>query len=282
MDQQHYRVAMAKDIYFSALLTLLLRAIIDDNLPSYSELELLLAFLLHAETAGRIHNSFFTEALSDWVTRMIKGIEAATFTPSGHMRRSRILESETPSLSLSTPPSSFTALLNDAIGKETVIIPTPSTPPRFKVRAINDHDIDGRGRLSFNVQWEGEGSLDTQEPYSELHHLDALDAYDLSIRPALSSGAAATKWSVYQLQKGVELLELVSEDDTDSDISETVDPATLDLDVDSYLLDMPLPPLMDMTLPPLLDSPGSSADFWKGGSWDLDLSLDFNFGSTFP
>jgi TorA maturation chaperone TorD len=91
MDQQHYRVAMAKDVYFSALLTLLLRAIIDDTLSSYSELELLLAFLLHAETAERIHNSFFTEALSDWVTRMIKGIKAATFTPSGRKRRSRIL-----------------------------------------------------------------------------------------------------------------------------------------------------------------------------------------------
>jgi hypothetical protein len=280
MDQQHYRVAMAKDIYFSALLTLLLRAIIDNSLPSHSELELLLAFLLHAETAERIYNSFFTEALSDWVTRLIKGIEAATFTPSGHKRRAGILESETPSLSLSTSPSSFTALLNDVIGKETVVISTPSTPPRFKVLSINDHDIDRRGRLSFNVQWEGEGLLDAQEPYSKLHHLDALDAYELSIRPALCdikrnlTRQAATKRKVYQLQKGMELLELVSEDDTNSNVSETVEPASLDLDVDSYLLDMPLPPL--------LDSPGSNADFWKGGSWDLDLCLNFNLGSTFP
>jgi hypothetical protein len=222
----------------------------------------------------------FTEALSEWVTRLIKGSEAATFTPSGHKRRARILASETPSLSLSTSPSSFTALLNDVISKETVVISTPSTPPRFKVLSIDDHEIDGRGRLSFNVQWEGEGSLDTHEPYSELHHLDALDAYELSIRPALSDSKsnltrqAATKWKVYLLQKGVELLELVSEDDTDSNVSETVEPASLDLDVDSYLLDMPLPPQ--------LDSPGSSADFWKGGSWDLDLGLNFNLGSTFP
>jgi hypothetical protein len=58
MDRPHYRVAMAKDIYFSALLTLLLRAILDDTLPSRSELELLLVFLLNAETAERIHSSF--------------------------------------------------------------------------------------------------------------------------------------------------------------------------------------------------------------------------------
>jgi hypothetical protein len=151
MDQLHYRVAMANDIYFSTLLTLLLRAIIDDSLPSHSELEHLLAFLLHAKTAERIHSSFFTEALSDWVTRLIKGIEAATFIPSGHKRRTQILESETSSLSLSTSPSSLTAMLNNVIGKETVVTSTPSTPPRFKVLSIDDHEIDGRGRLSFNV-----------------------------------------------------------------------------------------------------------------------------------
>jgi hypothetical protein len=206
MDQQHYRVAMAKDIYFSALLTLLLRAIIDDTLPSYSELELLLAFLLNAETAERIHNSIFNEALSDWVTRVMKGIEAATFTPSRRKRRSRMLSSETLSLPLSPPSTSSTALLNDAIGTATVVTPTPSTPTRFVVRSINNHEFDGRGRLTFNVQWEGKGSLDTREPYSELHHLEALDAYELSIRSALSTGAAATKWRDYQLQKGVELL----------------------------------------------------------------------------
>jgi hypothetical protein len=72
----------------------------------------------------------------------------------------------------------------------------------------------------------------------------------------------------------------VSEDDTDSAISETVDPASLDFAVDSYLRDLPLSLLLDMTLlPSLLDSPGSSAGFWKGGNWDLDLGL-FNLGST--
>jgi hypothetical protein len=142
----------------------------------------------------------------------MRGIEAATFIPSGHKRRAQIQTSETTSLSPSASPSSFTAMMNDVIGKETVVTSTPYTLPRFKVLSIDDHKIDGRGRLSYNVQWEGAGSLDTREPYSELHHLDTLDKYELTIRAARSNDIssltrqAATKWRVYQLQKGVELL----------------------------------------------------------------------------
>jgi hypothetical protein len=113
--------------------------------------------------------------------------------------------------------------------------------------------------------------------------MDALAAYELSIRTPLGSGDAATRWNVYQLQKGVELLELVSEDDTDSNVSETLDLTSLDLDVDQYLLEMPLSPMLDMTLlPSMLNSPGSTADFWGSGVWNLDLGVDHNLGSTFP
>jgi hypothetical protein len=166
MDHFHYKIAMAKDVYLTALLTLLLRAIIDDSLPFHSELELLLTFLLQSEATEKIHSTFFTEALSDWVTRLMRGIEAATFIPSCHKRRALSITPETPSLSLSTSTSSFTAMMTDAIGmgKEIVATSTPSTPPRFKVLSIDDHKIDGRGRLSYKVQWEGAGSLPTREP----------------------------------------------------------------------------------------------------------------------
>jgi hypothetical protein len=213
----------------------------------------------------------------------MKGIEAATFTPSLNKRRSLWIDAETPSQSRTTPSSSFVALVNDAVGDTTVAIPAPPTEPRFKIRTINDHDYDGEGRLTFNVQWELEGSQDTQEPFSNLHHLDALNTYELSIRNTLGSGDAAARWNVYQLQKGVELLELVSEDDTDSNVSETLDPASLELDVDQYLLDMPMYTMLDMTLlPSMLNSPGSSADIWGSGVWSLDLGVDNNLGSTLP
>jgi hypothetical protein len=71
-------------------------------------------------------------------------------------------------------------------------------------------------------------------------------------------------------------MELVSKDDTDSDVSETAEAADLDLDIGAYLVDMPLVPL--------LDSPAStSADYWAGKlDLDLDLGLDFNLDVTFP
>jgi hypothetical protein len=48
-----------------------LRAILDDSLPGHVELDLLLAFLLQYEKMESIHPSFFVEALSDWVPRLL-------------------------------------------------------------------------------------------------------------------------------------------------------------------------------------------------------------------
>jgi hypothetical protein len=280
--QPHYSTAMAKDMYLTALLTLLLRAILDDTLPPQTELDLLLVFILSAETAERIHSTYFTDALSDWVTRLMKGIEAATFTPSLNKCRTLWNDTEAPSQYRPTPSSSFIALLNDAVGGTTVAITTPSTEPRFAIQTINSHGYDEDGRLSFNVQWALEGSQDTQEPFANLHHLDALNTYEQSIRTTLGTGAAAASWNVYQLQKGVELLELVSEDDTDSDASETLDPASLELDLDQYLLDMPMSTMLDMSqLPPMPISSGSSADIWGDGVWDEEWRMN-HLGSILP
>ena len=74
---------------------------------------------------------------------------------------------------------------------------------------------------------------------------------------------------------------MVSEDDTDSNVSETLDPASLELNVDQYLLDMPMSTMLDTSLlPSMLNSPGSSANFWGSGVWSLVLGVDNNLGST--
>jgi DNA-directed RNA polymerase subunit L len=85
---------------------------------------------------------------------------------------------------------------------------------------------------------------------------------------------AASKWRAYRLQKNVELLELVSEDDTDSNALETALVADLDMDVSAYLVDMPLVPL--------LDSPASTSTEYWAGKLDLDLGFDFGLDATFP
>ena len=76
---------------------------------------------------------------------------------------------------------------------------------------------------------------------------------------------------------------MVSEDDTDSDVSETLDPASLELDLDQYLLDMPMSTMLDMSLlPTMLISPGSSADIWGNGVWSEEWGVDHNLGSILP
>jgi hypothetical protein len=167
------------------------------------------------------------------------------------------------------------AMMHNVMGTETATTFVPSTPPRFKVRVIDDHTIDRvTGRLTYNVHWEGVGSTPTNEPYSHLHYLDALGQCERSIQPPKgknNSGMrrqAACKWRAYKLLKSVELSEMVSEDDTDSYASETAEVA--DLDVSAYFVDTP--PV------PLLDSPAStSTDYWAG-KLDLDLDLGFDFG----
>jgi hypothetical protein len=72
----------------------------------------------------------------------------------------------------------------------------------------------------------------------------------------------------------MELSEIVSEDDADSNASDTAEVA--DLDVDAYFVYTPTVPL--------LDSPTSkSSDFWAGNlDLDLDLGVDFGLDATFP
>jgi hypothetical protein len=78
---------MAKEMYLTALLTLLLRAILDDSLPGHIELGLLLTFLMQSDKMESIHPSYFMDALTDWVPRLMKGIEDATLITIQHKRR---------------------------------------------------------------------------------------------------------------------------------------------------------------------------------------------------
>jgi hypothetical protein len=80
----------------------------------------------------------------------------------------------------------------------------------------------------------------------------------------------ARKWSAYALQKNLEISEIVSEDDTDSNTSETAEVA--DLDIDCFFLDSPTVPLLDSLAT-------TSPDFWGG---ELELGLDFGLDATFP
>jgi hypothetical protein len=169
---------MAKDLYLTALITLLLRAILDDSLLGHIELGLLLMFLLQSDKTEAINPAYFIDALSDWVPRLMKGIEDVFSITIQHKRHatSPVVE---PSTSLSTPSWSFMALMNDAMWTGTASTSVPSTPPRYKVSLIRKHTYNSvDGRLAFMVNWEGEDAVPTFEPFSSLHHLDALGDYE--------------------------------------------------------------------------------------------------------
>jgi hypothetical protein len=98
------------------------------------------------------------------------------------------------------------ALMYDAMCIETATTPVPSTPPRFKVRVIDKHTYNKvTGRLAYNVHWEGVGSVPTNEPYSNIHHLDALGKYERTIQPSKGNSTSRTgrattrKWEAYML-----------------------------------------------------------------------------------
>jgi hypothetical protein len=77
------------------------------------------------------------------------------------------------------------ALMYDAMWTEIATTPAPTTPPRYKVHAIENHMYnDVTGRLEYNVNWEGEDSVPTTEPYSNIHHLDALGKYERTLQPS--------------------------------------------------------------------------------------------------
>jgi hypothetical protein len=160
---------------------------------------------------------------------------------------------------------------------ETVSTPVPSTPPRYKLRLIDNHMyIDVTGCLEYRVNWEGEDAVPTTEPYSHLHHLDALVKYERTILPSKGNRsrgrgrAMARKWSAYYLQKNLELAEIISEDDTDGDSSETA--AVPELDYDCFFRDSPIIFL--------LDSPASTSPERWGGV--LEVGLDLGLSATTP
>jgi hypothetical protein len=126
------------------------------------------------------------------------------------------------------------------------------------------------------VNWEGEDAVPTSEPYSNLHHLDALGKYERTIQSTKgnqSKGkgcAMAHKWSAYYVQKNLELAEIISKDDTGSDSLETA--AVPEMDYDCFFRDSPILPL--------LDSPVSTSQESWGG--ELELGLDLGLSATTP
>jgi hypothetical protein len=68
----------------------------------------------------------------------------------------------------------------------------------------------------FAVTWHEPGSSDALEPFLHVHHLDALAAYEMRLETSSHSSDFKAR---YHMQRNVEAAALISEDDTEAEIS---------------------------------------------------------------
>jgi hypothetical protein len=106
----------------------------------------------------------------------------------------------------------------------------PATP-LYTVEHINKHGYNRTtGRLEFSVCWVGSNAADTLESYSNLQHLHVLTEYEERM-PSLTQGKGqygikctqqrqSRSLRKYTLQRDREATAMLTEEDTDSDISE--------------------------------------------------------------
>jgi hypothetical protein len=136
---------MTQEQLIMLLLTLTLQACIDEVEDIGGELKALHTFLVKSHVIHRVHPSFRSGALSDWVDRLRQGIQGASKCLVSPRRRRPVNSTSngiSPAASLSTPSSSFMALMMDALGnpEETpIILESKTSPPRYSVERINNH-----------------------------------------------------------------------------------------------------------------------------------------------
>jgi hypothetical protein len=183
-----------------SLLTLVLQSIIDGCIPEQDEIRKLNAFLSSSHSVhGR--TSLSTNQLTDWIARMCLGMQQMlTAIPTCHTNKRR---------RASTP-------INDHAQPELRSI------LRYAVLCINSHYHGLNNHLMYNVTWHEPGSSNTMEPYANVHHLEALTVYEQRLE---SSTQADFYKALYLCQRNKERAAILSEDDTDSEMTEPEAPS---------------------------------------------------------
>jgi hypothetical protein len=174
---------MAKDRCLQLLLIQVVRAVIENTLPSMTLMTKLHTFLGQFDVLHELHPIHAVEALGDWVPRLLEGITASS-----------ILVIQHPPLMLTSSTSSLTYMdsVLDIIATPTppvcTIPPSPAqaTPeppePRFTVDRVTGYFIDADVDLFYWVVWEHE-SVPKPEVYKNLYHLTVFKKFERGIRP---------------------------------------------------------------------------------------------------
>jgi hypothetical protein len=213
---------MTKERCLETLLTQIVRAIVDGNIPPMTEVLKLHTFLNNLGVFEARHPVHAIEALEDWVPRLLDGIATSSLITIQH-----------PPLMLQASTQQSTIYM-DLVVDAMATIPQPSSnprcltalipEPRFTVCEVFGHKIEG-GKLSYWVRWEGNDFYET-EVYKNLHHLTIFKEYEDSIVPIVPTGtrvrsakqkATLDNYEYYLRLREEAISQLTEEFDTDDE-----------------------------------------------------------------
>jgi hypothetical protein len=183
-----------------SVLSLILRSIIYGCIPELGEIRRLNAFRSSSHST-RGNASLSTNRLTDWIVRLCEGMRGKlTPIPSQPTRKRKRVQTPTGH----AQPVTQSALM-------------------YEVLRVNLHYHGLNDLLMYNVSWREPGSSNTMEPYASLHHLEALTEYEQRFESNLDSKDYYK--ALYLCQHNKERDAMLSEEDTDSDMTE-VEPAS--------------------------------------------------------
>jgi hypothetical protein len=173
------------------LLTQLVRSIVDESIPSRTEIVRFHTFLNNLGVFEAQHPAHASAALEDWVPRLLDGITTSSRLNVQH-----------PPLMLQASTEQSNHYMDSVLDAIATVPLSTSNPdchealisePRFTVRNVIGHRIIGE-ELSYWVQWEGNEFYEP-EVYRNLHHLAVFQQYEASIVPIVPIGNRGNRGS---------------------------------------------------------------------------------------
>jgi hypothetical protein len=209
---------MTKEQCFRTLLNQIVRAVVDGNLPSMTEVVKFHTFLTQLDVLETRHPVYALEALNDWVPRLLQGIANSSLITINHPPV--MLQASTQQ---STP---YMDLVVDAIATVPCRLSASNPEPRFTVVEVFNHQIED-GNLAYWVRWEGNDFYEL-EVYKNLYHLTVFRDYEDSIKPAngrvrgVRAKATLENYNQYIILRDKAVSLLTEEFDTDEDDDQVI------------------------------------------------------------
>jgi hypothetical protein len=175
---------MAKERCLQLLLVQVVRAVIENTLPSMTLMCKLHTFLGQLDSLHELHPVHAVEALGDWIPRLLEGITSNSILVIQHPSHMLTSSTEQSNLHMDSVLDAIATVPCTPIPPVCINPPSSdqATPePRFKVDKVMGYFTDGED-LYYWVVWEHE-SEQKPEVYKNLHHLKVFKRFEKTLRP---------------------------------------------------------------------------------------------------